>query len=401
MDRRNFLKTSSLATGALFIPSFLKPFELQAMQRNAGTGKVLVVIQLSGGNDGLNTIVPYDNDLYYAKRKTLSIPKTDLIRLTDTQALNPALAPLQEIYDQGWMSLLNSVGYPNPDRSHFRSMDIWHSASTSTEYLNTGWIGRYLDSNCAGCDKPYMALEVDDTLSLAMKGHTKKGLALRDPETLYKTTRDPFLKSLADAAAPEMLSDDNLGYLYKTLIETYSSADYLNETSKTIDVTATYPDTPFGKQLKMISRFIQSGLQTKVYYVSLGGFDTHVGQKGSQDRLLKTWSEGVSAFLKDLKAAGKLDDTLVMTFSEFGRRVEQNASNGTDHGTANNLFLFGGKLNKKGVYNDAPDLTDLDNGDLKYKIDFRNVYSEVIHKWLDVTDEHILNAKYPAMGIIS
>jgi uncharacterized protein (DUF1501 family) len=398
MNRRDFIRNTSLASGALFIPSFLKAFEYSGSVP-AGN-KVLVVIQLSGGNDGLNTIVPYDNDIYYNKRKSIAIPKTELIRLTDQQAMNPSLSALQELNDRGWMSVLNNVGYPNPDRSHFRSMDIWQSASSADQYLSTGWIGRYLDSTCQGCDKPYNAIEVDDTLSLAMKGLSKKGIAVKDPGKLYNSTREPFFTGLADAAAQDMLNEDNLGYLYKTMIETYSSAEYINATSKTFEVKAAYPDTAFSKQLKMISKFIQSGLSTKVYYVSLGGFDTHVGQQGTQSRLLKEWSEGLSAFLKDLQAGGRLDDTMVMTFSEFGRRVEQNASNGTDHGTANNLFLFGGKLNKKGIYNAAPDLADLDEGDLKYKLDFRSVYATLIHKWLEVDDTAILNSNFAQMDFI-
>jgi uncharacterized protein (DUF1501 family) len=397
MDRRKFLQTSSLASGAFFLPSFLKAFERRPLP--AGN-KNLVIIQLSGGNDGLNTLVPFENDIYYNKRKSLALPKEGLIRLNDQLGMNPALQALKEVYDQGWMGVLNSVGYPNPDRSHFRSMDIWHSASNANEFLNTGWIGRYLDSNCGACNKPYQAIEADDTLSLAMKGENRKGLAIRDAGNFYKATREPFFNTLAQDANPDMLNEDNLGYLYKTMIETCSSADYINNAIRTFDNKAEYPNTAFSKQLKMISRFIQSGLETKVYYVSLTGFDTHVGQKGTQDRLLKEWAEGVQTFLKDLRQGGKLDDTLVMTFSEFGRRVEQNASNGTDHGTANNVFLFGGKLNKKGILNDAPDLENLDNGDLKYQVDFRSVYATIVSKWLEVDDEAILNRKFPVMDFV-
>ncbi|MFI5148646.1 MAG: DUF1501 domain-containing protein [Bacteroidia bacterium] len=397
MDRRHFIKASTLASGALFLPSFLKAFERRTLP---GGNKVLVIIQLGGGNDGLNTIVPFENEIYYNKRKTLSVPKTEVISLSDQLGMNPGMQGLKEMYDQGWMTVVNSVGYPNPDRSHFRSMDIWQSASDAREYLSTGWIGRYLDSSCTGCDKPYNAIEVDDTLSLAMKGDKRKAIAVRDINRLYRTTKEPFFEKVAGTSRPEMLSDDNLGYMYKTMIETYSSAEYISTTSKVFTSKAEYPDSGFAKQLKMISGLIQSGLQTKIYYVSLGGFDTHVGQKGTQERLLKTWSEGVSVFLKDLQAGGKLDDTLVMTFSEFGRRVEQNASNGTDHGTANNLFLFGGKLQKKGFYNEAPDLTDLDQGDLKYKIDFRQVYADIIQNWLGADPEGILHQKFPSLGIV-
>lgn len=400
MKRREFIKNSALASGAFLIPAFLKPLEGIASEQINGY-KNLVIIQLSGGNDGLNTIVPYGNDIYYQKRSSIAINRNDVIKLNDMQGLNPNLSALKEIYDQGWMNIINSVGYPNPDRSHFRSMDIWQTASDSNQFLTSGWIGRYLDSNCQTCNKnPYAAIEVDDTLSLAMKGATMKGIAVQDPDKLYQTTREPFFKDLVREHDNEHLSEDNLGYLYKTMIETYSSADYIQKTSKTYSVNAEYPATPLGNQLKTVSKFINSGLQTRVYYVSLGGFDTHVGQQNQQGRQLKIYGDAVAAFVKDMKQTAKLDDTLVMTFSEFGRRVEQNASNGTDHGTANNVFVFGGKLKKAGIFNEAPDLAQLDNGDLKYQVDFRDVYATLLDTWLDVNNKLILNKSFNGLDFI-
>ena len=399
MKRRDFLRNTTLASGALLIPTFLKP--LEALAKGSLTGyKNLVIIQLSGGNDGLNTIVPYGNDTYYQKRKTIAINQTDIIKLNDMQGLNPNLSALKEIYDQGLMSIINSVGYPNPDRSHFRSMDIWQTASDSNRFLTTGWIGRYLDSNCQNCKNPYTAIEVDDTLSLAMKGAKMKGIAVQDPNKLYQTTREPFFKDLVHEHGDANLNEDNLGYLYKTMIETYSSADYIQNTSKTYKVNAEYPATALGNQLKTVSKFINSGLQTRVYYVSLSGFDTHVGQQNQQGMQLKIYGDAVAAFIKDLKQTGKLDDTLVMTFSEFGRRVEQNASNGTDHGTANNILIYGGKLKKAGIYNDAPDLTQLDSGDLKYQVDFRDVYATLLDNWLDINNSRVLNKNFAGLGFI-
>jgi uncharacterized protein (DUF1501 family) len=398
MKRRDFLKNTALASGAFLVPAFLKP--LEALAKSELTGyKNLVIIQLSGGNDGLNTIIPYGNDIYYQKRKTIAVNQTDIIKLNDIQGLNPNLSALKDIYDQGYMSIINSVGYPNPDRSHFRSMDIWQTASDSKQFLTTGWIGRYLDSNCQTCKNPYTAIEVDDTLSLAMKGAKMKGIAVQDPNKLYQTTREPFFKGLVHDHSAN-LNEDNLGYLYKTMIETYSSADYIQKTAKTYNVTAEYPATGLGNQLKTVSKFINSGLQTRVYYVSLSGFDTHVGQQNQQGRQLKIYGDAVAAFIKDLKQTGKLNDTLVMTFSEFGRRVEQNASNGTDHGTANNILIYGGKLKKAGIYNDAPDLTKLENGDLKYQIDFRDVYATLLDKWLDVNNSQVLNKSFTGLGFV-
>src|SRR5665213_1005613 len=399
MKRRDFLRNSALVSGAFMIPAFLKPFE--ALAKSDLTGyRNLVIIQLSGGNDGLNTIIPFGNDIYYQKRKTIAINQTDIIKLNDMLGLNPGLSALKEIYDQGYMSIINSVGYPNPDRSHFRSMDIWQTGSDSNQFLTTGWIGRYLDSNCPSCKNPYAAIEVDDTLSLAMKGAKMKAVAVQDPNKLYQTTREPFFKDLVHDHGDTDLNEDNLGYLYKTMIETYSSADYIQKTSKTYTVTAEYPATPLGNQLKTVSKFINSGLQTRVYYVSLSGFDTHVGQQNQQGRQLKIYGDAVAAFVKDLKQTGKLDDTLVMTFSEFGRRVEQNASNGTDHGTANNILIYGGKLKKAGIYNDAPDLSQLDNGDLKYQIDFRDVYATLLDKWLNINNSQVLNKNFAGLDFV-
>jgi uncharacterized protein (DUF1501 family) len=399
MKRRDFLKSTTLASGAFLIPAFLKPVEALAM--NALTGhKNLVIIQLSGGNDGLNTIVPFGSDVYYQKRRTVAINPAEVIKLNDMQGLNPNLAALQEIYDQGWMSIINSVGYPNPDRSHFRSMDIWQTASDADQFLSTGWIGRYLDANCQTCQNPYTAVEVDDTLSLALKGANMKGIAVQDPNKLFQTTREPFFKDLVNAPKDDHLHEDNLGYLYKTMIETYSSANYIQKTSKTYNVTAPYPNTGLGNQLKNVSKFINSGLETRIYYVSLSGFDTHVGQQNQQGRQLKIYANAVAAFVKDLKQTGKLDDTMIMTFSEFGRRVEQNASNGTDHGTANNVFLFGGKLAKQGIYNPAPDLTNLENGDLKYQVDFRDIYATLLNKWLEVDNAKILNKNFAGLDFV-
>lgn len=399
MERRDFLKrTAFAAAGTLVVPAFMKPFEALALDE-LSLYKNLVVIQLSGGNDGLNTVVPFGNDIYYQNRKGIAINPVDLIKLNDMQGLNPNLECLRELYDQGWMTIINDVGYPNPDRSHFRSMDIWQTASDSNQYLSTGWIGRYLDSNCETCKFPYTAIEVDDSLSLAMKGSTKKGIALKDPAALFRNTNEPFFREMINSEK-DHLDEDNLGYLYKTMIETSSSASYIQNTSKLYKPVYTYPQTGFSNQLKTVSKFICSGLKTRVYYVSLSGFDTHVNQNQQQGRLLQQYAEGMNAFIKDLHQNNKLEDTLVITFSEFGRRVAQNASNGTDHGTANNMFLFGGRLKKQGIYNPAPDLANLENGDLKYQIDFREVYGTILDKWLDVNNGQILNKRFNTLDFI-
>ncbi len=386
MERRKFLKNSALASTALMVPSFLKGSVHNNTSRSR-SGKILVVVQLSGGNDGLNTVIPHGNDIYYKSRPTLAIPKQKVIKLNDELGWNPNLAALRSVYDQGQMSIINSVGYPNPDRSHFRSMDIWHTASDSSEFLSSGWIGRYLDNHCSGCDIPHYALEMDDTLTLALKGIERSGFAVGNLNQLKKTNDNLFLKALGQQAHQE---EENVAYLYKTMIDTQSSANYLHKKSRVHKSKINYPINGFAKDLKQISELITADTDTRIYYVTLSGFDTHANQLNQQGRLLKQYAEAMSVFIKDLKQNNLLDDTLIMTFSEFGRRVKQNGSRGTDHGTANNVFLMGGNLRNKGFYNDAPDLVNLDKGDLKFQIDFRNIYANILEDWLGAKTSGIL-----------
>ena len=396
MKRRDFFKTTALASTSLMIPSFLKGYSSKGLFKSR-SGKNLIVIQLSGGNDGLNTVIPFRNDIYYQSRPSLGVKKEAVLKLGNDQGLNPVMEAMRPLYDNGILSIINSVGYPIPDRSHFRSMDIWHTASASNEYLSSGWIGRYLDNNCEGCEIPYHALEVDDSLSLALKGTNHSGFAMSDPKALKKATDNKFLKAVA---SHDHHHEENVAYLYKTMIDTQSSADYLFEKSKVFQSKQSYPQTPFGRDLKQIAELITADSDTKIYYVSLSGFDTHVNQKNQQERLLKQYADGIAALVEDLKQNNLLDDTLIMTFSEFGRRVKQNGSNGTDHGTANNLFLIGGKLKTPGFYNSAPDLKKLDDGDLIYEIDFRRIYATILEDWLDSDASQILNGNFERLKLV-
>ena len=398
--RRKFIQNTALITaGTIFMPAFLKACQSGGLPPMQYNGKRLIVIQFSGGNDGLNTIVPYNNDIYYQKRPQIAIPKNEVIKLSDEQGLHPALQPLQALWDEGYMNIINNVGYPNPDRSHFRSMDIWQTASASEEYLSTGWLGRYLDSTCQGCEMPHHALELDDQLSLVLKGATRNGFAMSNPQQLYKTVKTPIVNALVQHHH-EHDHNENVAYLYKTLGATVSSAEYLFEKSKIYSSNISYPQTALAKDLKQVAELIIAGCDAQVYYVTLGGFDTHAGQNNRQQNLLKQYAEAVAALVKDLKQAGVWNDTLVMTFSEFGRRVAENGSRGTDHGTANNLFLMSGSLQKAGFFNAAANLTDLDEGDLKFEIDFRRIYANILKDWLKVDDKSILSANFDSLGIL-
>ena len=395
IKRKEFIQIGSLATASLMLPKFLKAFENKNMVP-AGN-KVVVVLQFSGGNDGLNTVIPIRNDIYYRERPKIGITKDKAVILTDEVGLNPALESFKGLYDDGSLAILNSVGYPNPDRSHFRSMDIWQSASNSNEYVSTGWLGRYLDAQCKGCDKPTQALEIDDVLSLALKGNEQSGLAFKDPRRLYSSSNEQFYKEIN---ATHHATEETVDYLYKTMSETLSSADYIFQQSKMHPSSETYPATELGKNLKTISSLIQSDINTKVYYVSLGSFDTHVNQEAQQKRLFTELNDAIKAFTADLKKNNRFQDVLLMTFSEFGRRVSQNASNGTDHGTANNMFFISGGLKEKGILNTLPDLADLNEGDLKHQVDFKNVYATVLNKWLGTDDKIILGKQYDHLKFI-
>ncbi len=401
MKRRDFLKYSSLVSASAWVPHFLQKQTARFLNGKTGNGRVLVVIQWSGGNDGLNTVVPFRNDVYFESRPAIALAQEEVYELNDELGLHSKLEGLVQLYDQGEVAILNNVGYPNPNRSHFRSMDIWQTASRPDQYLDTGWIGRLLDAQCPDC-KPYQALEIDDTLSLALKGSKLKGLAVRNPQALHKHTSDRFLQSIANSPlqARDVDSHPQLAYLHKTLVETSASAAYVYEKSKVFRSPVVYPFTGFGQQLKTIAQLIVANSETQVYYVSMSGFDTHISQPGAQARLLEQYAQALKVFAEDLKRNGRFEDTLIMTFSEFGRRVAQNASRGTDHGTANNLFLVSGGLKKPGIFNEGPNLLDLDEGDLKYTLDFRQVYATVLERWLQVDADEVLGERFSPLEVL-
>jgi len=398
VSRRKFIQLSSLATASMFVPKFLKAFENKPSLLPGN--KILIVVQLSGGNDGLNTIIPYRNDIYYKSRPLIGIKREEALSLTDEIGLNPMMKGIKALYDKGYMSIVNGVGYANPNRSHFRSMDIWQSGSTADELITTGWLGRYIDNACADCNKHNaLAIEVDDTLSLAMKGDKKNAIAVQDINQFHNAAANPYFGKLALSHEEEHVAQ-LVSYLYRTLSETISAADYVYQQNKIYTSKQSYPNTPIGKHMKTIGSLIASNAETKVYYVSHGSFDTHVNQKDRQNKLFEQLDEALIALVSELQANGRFNDVMIMTFSEFGRRVAQNASNGTDHGTANNMFFISGGLKKAGLYNDLPDLNNLDTGDMKYSVDFKEVYSTVLEKWLDIVPHKVLSKSYKPLSFI-
>jgi uncharacterized protein (DUF1501 family) len=391
MDRRHFLKSSALASSFFMVPKILKPLEFIGRQNQ---DKILVVIQLSGGNDSLNTFIPYSNDLYYKARPSIGLKNDDIIKLNDSLAITASMQSLEKWFDNGNAAILNSVGYPDMDHSHFRSMEIWQTASKSNEYLDSGWLGRWMDNQ----KNTYSAIEIDDSLSLAVKGKNKTAMAFIDIKKINDTLKQENFKNLNSHAQEHEESLTN--YLYQTLQEVKSGTNYIHEKNKIYTNDFTYPDSGFAKQLKTIADLILSGVDTKVFYVTLSGFDTHTNEVQRHHRLMKLYSEATNAFLENLKQKNKLDDTLVMTFSEFGRRVEENAAQGTDHGTAGNVWLLGGKLKKAGVLNALPDLQNLNAGDLVYKEDFRNIYATILDNWLGASSKSILGDQFKNLEFI-
>ena len=392
MKRRDFLRSTGLVSASLLMPRFL-----HGMGGHASlSGRKLVIVQLTGGNDGLNTVVPYRNDVYYRARPKLAIARALALPITDELGLNPGLKEFRALYDEGRMAIVNGVGYPQPDRSHFRSMDIWHTASGSDQFLDTGWLGRYMDEKKAA---PHEVVEFGGAVSLANKGATVKALAMNDPGRFYQATREPYFARLA--SQQHAIAHQELGYLYRTMTETYRSAGYIQEHLRPRGTSVAFPKGDLARQLRHVSAFIQSGMETSVYYTSTDGFDTHVNQAGRQEKKLTEVSAAIGAFMDDINAAGRAGEVLIMVFSEFGRRVKENANSGTDHGTASCLFLIGEGLKKPGLFNAPPSLDALDeNGDLAFSVDFRRVYATVLDKWLEVPPGRALPGVFDPLPVL-
>jgi uncharacterized protein (DUF1501 family) len=388
--------------------------------QNSGTdGKILVIVQLSGGNDGLNTVVPYADDAYHRARPTLAKPADSVLKINDYVGLHPNLAPLKSLYDNGMMSVIQGVGYPNPNRSHFRSMDIWHTAEPDNERTTSGWLGRFFDSSCAGIDPKNtdasLGVAIGETQPLAMRGEKYLPLSFEKPgEFRYKGSgKDGYLElnqPVDGPAAPVKpagrkpaiqvaTQDEQLDFLSRTALDAQASSDRIIKAAAAHKPSVEYPRGEFGESLRTVAAMIASALPTRVYYVTLGGFDTHANQQGRHDGLMQTFAQGIDAFMKDLKHTENDERVMVMTFSEFGRRVSQNASQGTDHGAAAPAFLFGKRL-RHGMIGKHPSLTDLDSGDLKFAVDFRNIYASILQDWLDTPSKPILGKQFATADLV-
>jgi uncharacterized protein (DUF1501 family) len=438
--RRDFLRTTLLG-GALSwtVPSFVaQTFSALHAQADGAltqvtTGKdgpILVLIQLAGGNDGLNAVVPYTNDYYYQNRPTIGIKPDQVLKLSDTLGLNPAMTGFKELYDAGNLSIVSGVGYPNPNRSHFRATEIWQTASDEDKYLTDGWLGRYFDNACQGCD-PTVGINIGPRSPQAFSSHMPTGVSLENPDSYrfigsgknddetaaYRSmyTANPDENVLGGEAANSggsvsMVSgtvtlqngQSALDFLERTSMDAQVSSDKIREIASRTATGTSYPKSGLGNNLQLVARLIAGGLPTRVFYVSQGGYDTHTYQRGGQDARLRELGDAVKAFTADLTSIGAFDRVMIMTFSEFGRRVHENGSQGTDHGAAAPMFLIGPKM-KAGLLGTEPSLApaDLNDGDIQFNTDFRSVYASILESWLHTASTPILGKQFPTMPLVT
>lgn len=429
--RRQFIYSGlALASASMTLPRFLNSTAFGLPMAAPGTTSIpgvpedhiLVVVQLAGGNDGLNTVIPFGDGAYYKARPSIGIKADKVLKLGQSEVgLHPQMTGLADLYNEGLLGLVQGVGYPNPNRSHFKSMDIWHTADTTG--TGEGWLGRYFDAECCGYGKgesgkaeapkdnnnPVAGIAVGAEAPLAMRGTKVQPISFDSADRFRWTGKDVNGK-LEDAyeaitrkgLAAGQNAQSNSNFLTRTALDAQVSSDMIRK-AVSAKPRMNYPGSDLARQLQMVASMIYAKLPTRVYYVTMGGFDTHSGQgaeNGRHAQLLQQFSGALKAFYQDLKAQGNDGRVLTMSFSEFGRRVGQNGSNGTDHGTASQMFLLGPMV-KKGVLNPHPSLTDLDQGDLKYTVDFREVYAAVLEKWLKADSRKILEAAYAPAPVIA
>ena len=436
--RREFLRKTVLGSALSWtVPAFLAN-TFSALQSEAAdsalqtvTGKdstILVVLQMAGGNDGINTVVPYSSDYYHKARTRIGLPAEKILKLSDDVGFHPAMNGFKSLFDLGNLSVVQGVGYPNPNRSHFRSTEIWQTASDSDTFEKYGWIGRYFDNACAGSD-PAVGVAVEDQMPQSFFAQTPKGVCITNPQNYrfmpgdHPAAGQPDMVEASYEKLNEMAmtpADQNSGgsigmlpsampmtggravdFIERTALDAQLSSDEIRGVSARVQNQSVYPASQLGNSLKLVAKLIGGGMATRIYYVSQGGYDTHTNQLGTQQRLLADLGDSTKAFVDDLKAQGNMQRVLVMTFSEFGRRVSDNANGGTDHGAAAPMFIVGNKVNA-GLLGRYPSLApqDLFEGDIKYNVDFRSVYASVLESWLKTKSVPILGRQFTPLPVV-
>ncbi len=417
--RRLFLQRGcALASLAATVPCFIERSALGVLgnpllSSNPGVPdhRILVVVQLGGGNDGLNTVIPYGDPAYFNARPQIAVQapggtgNTVALQLDQNAGvgLHPAMTSLKELYDEGLVSVVQGVGYPNPNRSHFTSMDIWQTGRLDAK--GSGWIGRYFDATCNGTPIPEGSVAVGRTAPLAMEGNIQKPISFENPalfrwlgEDLHGSMKDPYDAINRAGSLAGTPAETQKDFLMRTALDAQVASErILAAVAK--QPLVRYPDHALARQLRTVGAMIRDGMPTRVYYATMGGFDTHSAQAGRHGQLLRQVSESVAAFQRDLKEQGNAERVVTLVFSEFGRRVKQNGSGGTDHGTAAPVFVIGAGV-KPGVVGRHPSLVDLDQGDLKFGVDFRSVYASLLGDWMKAPADQILRGQFASAGVV-
>lgn len=406
ISRRDVIKRGGIIAVGLTAPRWLSSIAQADVMRIAKGGKaasdtILVVCQFSGGNDGLNTVVPYADKDYYTLRPTIGIPEDKVLKINEHIGFHPGLKGLSDLYQKGEVAVIQNVGYPNPNRSHFKSMEIWQSASPDST-LKYGWLGRHLDQQLTiGPLNPVMALGLSTEKPLALVGKTASVPCFASLTDVQQMVGDPDTeKMLRDIQGTDAMMGSSTAVVQNASRTALDAMGILNKQLATVKPLQTYGKDSFGQGFKQISQLIMGSPATRVVYFSAGGFDTHARQADTHQRLLSGFGDALSAFMAEMEAAGKADKVVVLVFSEFGRRSAENASAGTDHGAAAPVFLVGKRV-KGGVYGPIPDLTNLNDGDLKFAVDFREVYAATLDTWMGGDSEIVLGQKFSPLGVFS
>ena len=413
--RRNFLK-ATLGTSALFtltpaVPDFLIRPIMADKRRRDERNTVLVVVQLSGGNDGLNTIVPYEDDEYARNRPTLRLPKKELHKIDSSLGFHPRMGAFKRLYEQGHLSIIQAVGYPNSDRTHETAMRIWHTATPAQPDYQTGWLGRTVDSISESNNNTTLGVFVGPIVKpFALNAQNVFIPSINSLQKL-EISKIPgykqYLSQLENAATIDRNEQNNpfMHYLQKGILNTCENSERIEAVMKKTSNTTEYPSFELAGSLRTIAQLIRADIGIRIFFAELGGggiggFDNHANQLGNHCALLHQLSESIAAFVNDLKRDKLLNRVLLVTFSEFGRTVKENGRRGTGHGAAAPIFLAGGKL-KGGLVGSHPSLTDLDNGALKFQTDFRSVYATVLDKWLGFDSRKVLGKQFELLDILN
>ena len=373
----------------------------------ASGDRTLIVVQLAGGNDGLNTVVPFTDSLYHQMRPTLAIPDSKVVPLDSRLGLHPNLAPLKNLWDAGHMAIVEGVGYPNQSLSHFQAMDIWQTLDL-TGNGSEGWLGKLVSGWVDQDGHPFKAMDIGVQTAQALSSISAPVPTLSSVNA-YRVYPDPAdtdggnarMKALMNLYNSYPKTSPYAALLDATALNAQEGSKELQAAQSSYKSTVTYPTGPFAAGLKVLAEAIVQGLGLRVGYVTLGGFDTHANEQATHDLLMKTLADGLSAFYSDLEQHNKADNVVIMTWSEFGRRVEENGSQGTDHGTAAPMFILGNPINK-GIFGEPPSLSSLDtNGNLKYSVDFRTVYATVLDRWLGASSHDVLGGSYGSQNFLT